>query len=124
MAFTQLLAVGNRSGSSKTVTRSVPDGFVSIAVRLDLPRTGVPNPFTDPVMQITIMVEVSYDGGSTWHHFVGGTVHGGATMRNGSPNLIFFKEIPPSPDPYPTHTRGDYTVTNGPVSMGLSMELL
>jgi hypothetical protein len=127
VTFVQALPVQARSGTLNTSTLAVPAGLQSVTVRIDVPVAGQSNPFVLPAQQLLAEIRLSYDGGLTFPDATNSGRWNGMPTWNGTDGG-WGKGGPPvvgvgfAPGRYPTHFRAGYTVENGPISFGVSVE--
>lgn len=125
--WTSVLPVQNRNNSLLSGAAAIPANLNEVAFRMDVPASGVGNPFILITQQVNGTIELSYDGGNTFPDvqtvpFFGSVTWNGTTGgwgRSGGPPIMATQF---SPDRYPTHVKVGYTVVSGPVSFGASYQ--
>lgn len=133
-SFTQLLPIANRNSGLSSGTRPVPGNtqLNGATFRIDCttgtlsaPFTGFTDPFSDPSMSITISTAFSWDGGTTFPESASATFTGQSTGVWGktmapllSRSLPFNAALGGRPD----HYMATLTLSNGPITFGVSLE--
>lgn len=122
MAFQQLLNVANRTNfQSRTVQVAVPAGLTEFTIRMS-PQP--PTQFNDGGETLTIEIEWSFDGGTTWQPGSGSaTIPGNAALTWGkASNTPMWGGAVPTDPAYPTHARASCTQV-GSYRFGLEIEV-
>ncbi len=79
MALTQWMPVSRRGGGDwDTPSFTIPSGIDTVRVMLDV----TPSNFSTPDLSVTMAIEVSMDGGSTWKLQMSTTWTGGTPPNN------------------------------------------
>lgn len=126
MAYTQLLPVSNRNGTLDTGVQAWPPSATTVNLRIDAtPFAGKSKPLNDPTLGIQVALYVSYDGGTLMLEQGGGLINGSpaGTWGKGLSNPVM-SIIVQEGQPTPTHARATAVVINGPITFGVSMEIV
>lgn len=134
MTFIQLLPVANRNSTISSGTRPVPGNtnLNGATIRIDCttgtlstPFTGFTDPFSGSSMSITISTAFSWDGGTTFPESASSTFIGESTGVWGKTMApLLTRGIPfnSALGGRPDHYMATLTLSNGPISFGVSLE--
>ena len=124
MAFTQVLPIGNRSGSVTSAGRVIPAAIAGATIRLDRDA----GDRWQAGQGVYIFIDVSFDGGTTWQRRLGSRFDGPLPefAKNGTDPFVVRVTLGVPQDAAgtrATHFRAGWDVTGGPVRFGVSAEV-